>query len=58
MTIKKYRITLQHDHGKTRIITCASSKKQALNIIQAFEKCPLQAITKIETIKQPTKEEK
>lgn len=49
--MKKYRLTLKHDSGKHRIVTWATDEKTAREIVCKSERCPNNAILKVEHLK-------
>ena len=50
MITKKFKAELRHDNGTFTIITAATSKEAAIELIMGIELCPESAITKIEEI--------
>lgn len=48
--MKKYRVTLKHDNGKTNVNVYAVNTEEAIKIICNHEKCPSSAIVKIELV--------
>ncbi len=50
MVLKRYRLTLKHDHGKVKLTTVASSEKSARLIVTKAENCPDCAIVNVECL--------
>lgn len=47
-----YRVTVSHDDGETSFATTAQSKERAIEIVMKTEGCPIQAIQKVEKVKE------
>jgi hypothetical protein len=44
LTVKRYRVTMQHDHGMVRVETAATSMKSAVKMVCAAEGAPRGAV--------------